>query len=62
MMLLMLLTGMMYRSNQKDIFWWNWMYHRAEGDRTSEPHHWISEGAMEAPLSIGSHLGIGKYM
>ena len=25
------------------------LYPRAEGDHTLEPHHWSSEGAMEAP-------------
>ena len=24
MMLVMLLTGIMYKWNQKEIFWWNW--------------------------------------
>ena len=52
MMLLMLLTGMMYRWNQKENFWWNrtvslgggrlhfgsGLYPRDEEYYTSEPH------------------------
>ena len=36
------------------------LYPQAEGDHTLELHHWLGEGAMEAPHSGGSHLGIGK--
>ena len=49
MMLLMLLTGMMYRWNQKEFFGGTGLYLRDERDYTLEPHHWTCEGAMEAP-------------
>ena len=49
MMLLMLLTGMMYRWNQKEISGGIGLYPRVEGDHTLEPHHSTGEGAMEAP-------------
>ena len=49
MMLLMLLTGMMYRWNQKDFFGGTGLYPREEGNYTSKPNHWTGEGAMETP-------------
>ena len=35
------------------------LYPRKEGDLASKSHHWSGEGAIEAPWSRRTHLGIG---